>query len=121
VSSALATAPRTIASWPSWPSATRGPSGVSSAKASLERRAQEVDVAADAAAEQDELGIEDRGDGSDDQRQAFAFGLDGGQDQLVARARRPRLLRAINTGGVLLAAVALDALARERRRAHGRI
>src|SRR3954449_9274277 len=42
----------------------------------FERRAQEVEVAADAAAQQDELGVEDRGDGPDDQRQPLALGLD---------------------------------------------
>src|SRR3954463_425176 len=56
-------------------------------QAALERRAAGGGGSVAPAAKQDELGIEDRGDRSDDQGQAFAFGLDGGQGQLVTCAR----------------------------------
>ena len=53
----------------------------------LQAGAQQVDIAADAAAEDDQLGVEDRGDAADDERQSLGLGVDGLQRQLVARAR----------------------------------
>ena len=57
------------------------------AQAPFERRPQEVDVAADPAAEQHELGIDDRGHRADHERQTLRLGIHGGEGQLVAGAR----------------------------------
>ena len=48
-------------------------------QAAFEWRAEQVDVAPDPAAEQDELGVDDRGDGPHHERQPVGLRLDGGE------------------------------------------